>query len=29
MNSYPVLIDVRDMVDRDEAEKKGIFYRKL
>jgi UDP-N-acetyl-D-glucosamine/UDP-N-acetyl-D-galactosamine dehydrogenase len=29
MNDLPVLIDVRGMLDRDEAEKKGIYYRKL
>lgn len=29
MKDDPVLIDVRGMVDRDAAEKKGIFYRKL
>jgi hypothetical protein len=29
MKDDPVLIDVRGMVDRDAAEKTGIFYRKL
>lgn len=29
MNHNPVLIDVRGMVDRDEAEKAGVYYRKL
>jgi UDPglucose 6-dehydrogenase/UDP-N-acetyl-D-galactosamine dehydrogenase len=29
MNSHPVLVDVRGMVDRDAAEKMGMFYRKL
>ena len=29
MNSKPVLVDVRGMVDQDEAEKTGIYYRKL
>ena len=29
MNKNPVLIDVRGMVDRDEAGKVGIYYRKL
>ena len=29
MNSEPVLVDVRGMVDRDAAEKVGMFYRKL
>ena len=29
MNDHPVLIDVRGIVDRDTAEKTGIFYRKL
>ena len=29
MNGNPVLVDVRGMVDRDEAEKTGILYRKL
>jgi UDPglucose 6-dehydrogenase/UDP-N-acetyl-D-galactosamine dehydrogenase len=29
MNSKPVLVDVRGMVDRDAAEKLGMFYRKL
>jgi UDPglucose 6-dehydrogenase/UDP-N-acetyl-D-galactosamine dehydrogenase len=29
MTSHPVLIDVRGMVDRDAAEKKGIYYRRL
>ena len=29
MNPHPVLIDVRGMVDRIEAEGKGIYYRKL
>jgi hypothetical protein len=29
MNSQPVLVDVRGMVDRDAAEKAGMLYRKL
>jgi UDP-N-acetyl-D-glucosamine/UDP-N-acetyl-D-galactosamine dehydrogenase len=29
MKNDPVLIDVRGMVDRDSAEKNGIYYRKL
>ena len=29
MNDKPVLVDVRGMVDRDAAEKLGMFYRKL
>jgi UDPglucose 6-dehydrogenase/UDP-N-acetyl-D-galactosamine dehydrogenase len=29
MNGKPVLVDVRGMVDRDAAEKNGIYYRKL
>ena len=29
MNSNPVLVDVRGMVDRTDAEKKGMYYRKL
>ena len=29
MKDDPVLIDVRGMVDRDAAEKLGMFYRKL
>jgi UDPglucose 6-dehydrogenase/UDP-N-acetyl-D-galactosamine dehydrogenase len=29
MKDNPVLIDVRGMVDRDSAEKNGIYYRKL
>lgn len=29
MNDHPVLIDVRGMVDRDAAEKTGMYYRKL
>jgi len=29
MNDKPVLIDVRGVVDRDEAEKAGVYYRKL
>ena len=29
MNSKPVLIDVRGMVNQDAAEKTGMFYRKL
>jgi UDP-N-acetyl-D-glucosamine/UDP-N-acetyl-D-galactosamine dehydrogenase len=29
MNDNPVLIDVRGMVDQDEARRLGIFYRKL
>jgi len=29
MNDKPVLIDVRGMMDRDAAEKVGMFYRKL
>ena len=29
MNDKPVLVDVRGMVDRDAAEKAGVFYRKL
>ncbi len=29
MNHNPVLIDVRGMVDRHEAEKAGVYYRKL
>ena len=29
MKDDPVLIDVRGMVDRNMAEKLGIFYRKL
>ncbi len=29
MNSEPVIIDVRGMVDRDAAEKAGVYYGKL
>ncbi|HJX56463.1 MAG TPA: nucleotide sugar dehydrogenase [Methanoregula sp.] len=29
MKSKPVLVDVRGMLDQDEAEKTGIYYRKL
>ena len=29
MNGKPVLVDVRGMVDRDAAEKLGMYYRKL
>ncbi|MCK9593140.1 MAG: UDP binding domain-containing protein [Methanoregula sp.] len=29
MDDHPVLVDVRGMVDRDAAEKAGMFYRKL
>ena len=29
MNEHPVLIDVRGMVDKKEAEKTGMYYRKL
>jgi UDP-N-acetyl-D-galactosamine dehydrogenase len=29
MDDHPVLVDVRGMVDRDAAEKLGMFYRKL
>jgi len=29
MNDHPVLIDVRGMLDRDLAAKKGMYYRKL
>jgi hypothetical protein len=29
MNDHPVLVDVLGMVDRDAADKVGIFYRKL
>jgi UDPglucose 6-dehydrogenase/UDP-N-acetyl-D-galactosamine dehydrogenase len=29
MNSKPVLVDVRGMVDQSKAKKKGIFYKKL
>jgi UDP-N-acetyl-D-mannosaminuronate dehydrogenase len=29
MNDKPVLVDVRGMVDRDAAEKRGFYYRKL
>jgi UDP-N-acetyl-D-galactosamine dehydrogenase len=29
MNEKPVLIDVRGMVDRNLAEQKGIYYRRL
>jgi len=28
-NDHPVLIDVRGMVDRQAAEEKGMYYRKL
>ena len=29
MNSNPVLIDVRGMVDQKAAEEKGMYYKKL
>jgi len=29
MNNYLVLIDVQGIVDRDEARKAGMYYRKL
>ncbi len=29
MNSNPVLIDVRGMIDQEKAEEKGMYYRKL
>jgi len=29
MNDHPVRIDVRGMVDQNEAEKAGMYYRKL
>jgi UDP-N-acetyl-D-mannosaminuronate dehydrogenase len=29
MKSRPVLVDVRGMLDQDEAEKTGMYYRKL
>jgi UDP-N-acetyl-D-galactosamine dehydrogenase len=29
MNDHPVLIDVRGMIDKDQAEKSGMYYKKL